>query len=526
MPAPCGEFCYSPDWVAVAPWISERSPSREGIDLRRHQLDGFLSRPDGTFDFLSAGSVEPAPHGFDEFLATNAAFVSRSATVSSKAATNDASMMPAMRKSFRAVVLLPFLVATALHAQTADERELRRLKEERWPRAYREGDVALLDSILAKEFRRIDDKGNWSSKQDELDYVAKHRPSYREFRFEIRRLEVFENGTAVVAGRGVITGDATNPNAVFEYQSSNVLIKRDARWQAISSHVSGVTAVETAASAAPPCPPPTLTRKELEALRESAFQVSSDDERNRIALLLPQCLGDPDPEMRDGIAFAALSAWLRASALAPSTIRTLAARLTPELRAPDDAAGFRKPFVVLVLSEVARADRISAVLDPAARQALVAGAVHYLQGVTDYRGFDARAGWRHGVAHGADLVLQLGLNAQVPADEVRRLLDALAGQVVPGAVSYAFGEPERFARAVYFIHRRDVLNDAFWDEWLTAFGTPPSQDTLRSAEGLARRHNAIAFLHAIAFAARSAGDEAGAKLATLTDREIRRLMGG
>lgn len=435
-------------------------------------------------------------------------------------------MMPAMRKFLRAVVLLPFLVAMALHAQTDDERELRQLKEERWPRAYREGNVALLDSILAKEFRRIDDKGNWSSKQDELGYVAKHRPSYREFRFEIRRLEVFENGTAVVAGRGVITGDATNPSSVFEYQSSNVLIKRDGRWQAISSHVSGVTAIEIAASAAAPCPPPALTREELDSLKQSAFQVSSDDERNRIALLLPQCLGDPDPEMRDGIAFEALSAWLRASALDPSTIRTLAARLTPELRAPDDAAGFRKPFAALVLSEVARADRISAVLDPAARQALAGGAVHYLKGVTDYRGFDARTGWRHGVAHGADLVLQLGLNEQVSADEVRRLLGALAAQVAPGAVSYTFGEPERFARAVYFIHRRGVLNDAFWDEWLAAFGTPPSQDAHRSAEGIARRHNAIAFLHAIAFAARSAGDEAGAKLATLTDREIRRLMGG
>jgi hypothetical protein len=178
------------------------------------------------------------------------------------------------------------------------------------------------------------------------------------------------------------------------------------------------------------------------------------------------------------------------------------------------------------LSEVARADRISAVLDPAARQALVGGAAHYLKGVTDYRGFDGRSGWRHGVAHGADLVLQLGLNEKVSADEVRRLLGALAAQVVPGAVSYTFGEPERLARAVYFIHGRGVLNDAFWNEWLAAFGTPPSPDSHRSAEGLARRHNAIAFLHAIAFAARSAGDEAGAKLATLTDREIRRLMGG
>jgi dihydrofolate reductase len=38
-------------------------------------LDGFLARPDGSFDFLSPGGVEPEPHGFDEFLATVDALV-------------------------------------------------------------------------------------------------------------------------------------------------------------------------------------------------------------------------------------------------------------------------------------------------------------------------------------------------------------------------------------------------------------------------------------------------------------------
>ena len=274
------------------------------------------------------------------------------------------------------------------------------------------------------------------------------------------------------------------------------------------------------------CPPRTLTREGLLAMKSGGFQAASDEERNRIALLLPQCLGDPDPVLRDEIAFEALSTWMRGSALQPATIRQLAATLTPELRAPDDAAGFRKSFVALVLSEVARADRVAGVLEPEARKALVDAAAAYLIGITDYRGFDPRAGWRHGVAHGADLVLQLGLNEEIAAGEVRRLLGALAAQVAPGAVSYTFGEPERFARAAYFIHRRGVLDEAFWEDWLRAFGTPGGPDFHRSVEGLARRHNATAFLHALAFAGRTAGDEGGAKLAALADRELRRMMGG
>ena len=132
------------------------------------------------------------------------------------------------------------LVASA-HAATraSDEAELREIKEVLWPRAYREGDVALLDRLLAEEFRLIDPNGEWSDKATELAHVARSRWINRSFRFEIRRLEVFENGTAVVAGRGVAIGPESDPEGGYQYQSSNVLIRRAGRWQAIASHVSG-----------------------------------------------------------------------------------------------------------------------------------------------------------------------------------------------------------------------------------------------------------------------------------------------
>ena len=38
-------------------------------------IDGFLARPDGTFDFLSAGGSGEEPHGFEEFFATVDALV-------------------------------------------------------------------------------------------------------------------------------------------------------------------------------------------------------------------------------------------------------------------------------------------------------------------------------------------------------------------------------------------------------------------------------------------------------------------
>jgi ketosteroid isomerase-like protein len=86
----------------------------------------------------------------------------------------------------------------------------------------------------------IDFGGNWSDKEQELDYISKNKPSYDSFRFEIKRLDLFENGTAVVSGTGHVEGSDGKGPYKMQYQSSNILIKRNGQWKAISSHVSGV----------------------------------------------------------------------------------------------------------------------------------------------------------------------------------------------------------------------------------------------------------------------------------------------
>ncbi|MEX1994162.1 MAG: nuclear transport factor 2 family protein [Steroidobacteraceae bacterium] len=143
-------------------------------------------------------------------------------------------------------LLLCLAAPTVTAADDSDQATLRQLKEVLWPQAYAEQDIALLDSILADEFRLIDAEGNWFTKGDELTYIRNHPPGYDSLVFRIKRLEVFENGTAIVAGEGTVRGkDAAGPY-VSTYQSTNVLIKRDGRWRAISSHVSGVKRVAAA----------------------------------------------------------------------------------------------------------------------------------------------------------------------------------------------------------------------------------------------------------------------------------------
>ena len=74
---------------------------------------------------------------------------------------------------------------------------------------------------------------------------------------------------------------------------------------------------------------------------------------------------------RDGIAFEGISTWLRGKQLDSATVVALYQKLAKSVNAPPDAPGFRRPFAILVLSEVARADRITPTLTAAQFDSLV-----------------------------------------------------------------------------------------------------------------------------------------------------------
>ena len=116
-------------------------------------------------------------------------------------------------------------------ANDEDEAELRRIKTELWPRAYREQDTELLGRLLHESFQLIDGEGNRSTRAGELEWVAANAWDPGEFEYRIERLDIYDGQWAIVAGEGVASE--------YSYRSSNVLIKLDGRWQAVSSHVSG-----------------------------------------------------------------------------------------------------------------------------------------------------------------------------------------------------------------------------------------------------------------------------------------------
>lgn len=213
------------------------------------------------------------------------------------------------------------------------------------------------------------------------------------------------------------------------------------------------------------------------------------------ALNLADCLAHPDPALRDGLGFELLSEWMRAKALKPETLQVLRERLLPVLSGPDVSAGFHAPFAALTLAEIARVDRLQPFLTPAQRLDLLERACRYLASVRDYRGFVPGEGWRHGVAHGADLLMQLSLNPALDAAAQRRILQAVAAQVLAGSGhAYQFGEGQRLARPALFAAARAEIPADDWQRWLDATLAPAAPKSEPDAALLARIHNAREFL--------------------------------
>jgi hypothetical protein len=262
------------------------------------------------------------------------------------------------------------------------------------------------------------------------------------------------------------------------------------------------------------CPPPGYTELQLLEIKQLGFKVEDAAQRNEVAISLLQCIGHPDPHIRDGIVYEGIATWLRGNELSPETIDSLYDRLLPLIKDENDKNGFQQPFAALILSEVARTDRIGDTFSLDKRAEIVEVAAKYLSQVKDYRGFSETEGWRHGVAHGADLVLQLVLNKNINAEQVASLLAAVSVQVSPpGEVFYIYGEPARLARAVFYAQRRAVLDESSWKAWLDEIADPrPLQNwnnAYSSQQGLAKRHNTLTFLQALFLYANSSGDEQG-----------------
>ncbi len=135
----------------------------------------------------------------------------------------------------------------AAPTQAADEAQLRRIKTEIWPGYYRNQDVEGLSGFLAGPFLNVAPDGSQVTRAGEIAWLRANRWEARNFSYSVDRIAWLDPDLVLIVGRGASDrADEAGRPCRHNYVSSNLLRRAPGTvlgWQALSSHVSGVSCV-------------------------------------------------------------------------------------------------------------------------------------------------------------------------------------------------------------------------------------------------------------------------------------------
>jgi hypothetical protein len=208
-------------------------------------------------------------------------------------------------------------------------------------------------------------------------------------------------------------------------------------------------------------------------------------------------LGSPESEWRDDVGYGVVASCVyQKRTLKPAERRALVRELLANLRRGIGAAGddsvLLRSFSALDLSVLAALENLDPVLDEAGYRGLLEGALAYLHGERDLRGFEPRVGWIHATAHTADLLKFLARDPRFTRADQGRLLDAVWLKLTtPGTPVFTHAEDERLSSALASLVRRTDFDAAAFRGWLGRFPpleksvwtrTPPEPSLLDSSQ--------------------------------------------
>ncbi|HET7387705.1 MAG TPA: DUF2785 domain-containing protein [Nocardioidaceae bacterium] len=186
---------------------------------------------------------------------------------------------------------------------------------------------------------------------------------------------------------------------------------------------------------------------------------------------LTTMLGDPDPYRRDEVAYPTLATWVE-DGVYDQLLEGLGDGMTEGLLVGLGESGtdtvFRRSFSALVLAECIGRDQAEHLLAPETTLRWGDRVAGWLVRERDLRGFVSGKGWAHAVAHGADAIRALAGSESIGRLELTVLLDVIADRLlVPTEHAFAHGEDDRLAMATMSILRRDMVDLAVLEPWLS-----------------------------------------------------------
>lgn len=201
-------------------------------------------------------------------------------------------------------------------------------------------------------------------------------------------------------------------------------------------------------------------------VRDAGYLVPEDRSVDDLVTELTGMLRSPDPLVRDRQAYSVLATWIGRGVLSTQQLGALGDEMVPRFVDGEIQA---RTFAPLVLDAIVSAGVFEPSWVPPYERWYVAE--------DDLRGYDAKLGWLHAVAHGADLLGTLGLHSAVEPVQMLRL--GIGRLLTPTEYVFRDMEDDRLGYALAATLTRADLNDADATSWLDpairAFAVPPAE---------------------------------------------------
>jgi hypothetical protein len=200
-------------------------------------------------------------------------------------------------------------------------------------------------------------------------------------------------------------------------------------------------------------------------VRADGFAVPAGRPLDELVAELSAMLRSPDPQIRDTQAYSTLATWIAKGLLGADELRALGDEMVSRFADPEIQA---RTFAPLILDSIVS----QGVFEPS----WVPPFERWYVAEEDLRGFDAKLGWLHAVAHGSDLLAAL---ARVQAVEPVQMLRLGIGRLLtPTEYVLRDLEDDRLGFALAVALTRPDLSEedaiGWLDPALRALGTLPT----------------------------------------------------
>jgi hypothetical protein len=200
---------------------------------------------------------------------------------------------------------------------------------------------------------------------------------------------------------------------------------------------------------------PHMTSVNWSAVQADDFTIPPDQPLPELITELSEMLRSPKPEIRDSLAYSTLAAWIIRGNLPRDRQTDLGDRMAARFT---DQAVQARTFAPLILACLADRGLVE--------DRWVNAFEQWYPAEADLRGYDPSLGWLHAVAHGADLLGELGMITTVAPQRMLQL--AAARLTRPTDFVWRDQEDDRLGYAIAQTLTRDDLGPAEATAWLDA----------------------------------------------------------